>query len=211
MESRNVTLTLKQAKEWYNKGGDLREVALQAFTEKELKEPKFKSIRTLNDAVDALGYAGELNITCSRINSILSDLEKVSRASAASFKLNIIRKALNLGENLSLTKGEVWYPYCPFITENSTYYTREIAEGGVDVVGRIRLGGETYKILGGYALNGAFAGLGCFYSSTTVGYGDTYVGFLGCASREIAQHFGRYFAKEIFEAKYGDMVNYKWA
>ena len=33
---RNVTLTIDKAKEWYKKGGELREVALQAFTEKEL-------------------------------------------------------------------------------------------------------------------------------------------------------------------------------
>lgn len=35
-EERNITLTLEKAKEWYNKGGELREIALQAFTEKEL-------------------------------------------------------------------------------------------------------------------------------------------------------------------------------
>ena len=33
---RNVTLTLDKAKEWYNKGGELREIALQAFTRAEL-------------------------------------------------------------------------------------------------------------------------------------------------------------------------------
>ena len=35
-EERNVTLTLDKAKEWYKKGGELREIALQAFIEKEL-------------------------------------------------------------------------------------------------------------------------------------------------------------------------------
>ena len=35
-EERNITLTLEKAKEWYKKGGDLKQVALQAFTEKEL-------------------------------------------------------------------------------------------------------------------------------------------------------------------------------
>ena len=33
---RNITLTLEKAKEWYKKGGELKEIALQAFTEKEL-------------------------------------------------------------------------------------------------------------------------------------------------------------------------------
>ena len=35
-EERNIKLTLEKAKEWYNKGGELKEIALQAFTEKEL-------------------------------------------------------------------------------------------------------------------------------------------------------------------------------
>ena len=35
-EERNITLTLNKAKEWYKKGGELREIALQAFSEKEL-------------------------------------------------------------------------------------------------------------------------------------------------------------------------------
>ena len=35
-EDRNITLTLDKAKEGYNKGGELKEIALQAFTEKEL-------------------------------------------------------------------------------------------------------------------------------------------------------------------------------
>ena len=36
MNTRNITLTLDKAKEWYNKGGELREIALQAFSKKEL-------------------------------------------------------------------------------------------------------------------------------------------------------------------------------
>lgn len=36
MENRNITLTLDKAKEWYNKGGELKEVALQAYKEEEL-------------------------------------------------------------------------------------------------------------------------------------------------------------------------------
>ena len=35
-EKRNITLTLEKAKEWYKKGGELKEIALQAFSEEEL-------------------------------------------------------------------------------------------------------------------------------------------------------------------------------
>lgn len=34
-------------------------------------------------------------------------------------------------------------------------------------------------------------------------------GFLGCASKEIAEHFGKYFGMLITEAKYGDMVDFE--
>lgn len=36
MQERNITLTLDKAKEWYKKGGELKEVALQAYSEEEL-------------------------------------------------------------------------------------------------------------------------------------------------------------------------------
>ena len=36
MEKRNIQIDLTTAKEWYNQGGDLRQVALQAFSENEL-------------------------------------------------------------------------------------------------------------------------------------------------------------------------------
>lgn len=36
MEERNITISLEKAKEWYQQGGDLKAVALQAFSEDEL-------------------------------------------------------------------------------------------------------------------------------------------------------------------------------
>ena len=38
MEERNVKISLERARDWYNKGGELKEIALSAFTEKEIKE-----------------------------------------------------------------------------------------------------------------------------------------------------------------------------
>ena len=38
MEERNVKISLDKAREWYNQGGELKELALSAFTEKEIKE-----------------------------------------------------------------------------------------------------------------------------------------------------------------------------
>ena len=41
MEQRTVNLDIETAKQWFNKGGELKEIALQAFTEKELN-PKVR-------------------------------------------------------------------------------------------------------------------------------------------------------------------------
>lgn len=35
------------------------------------------------------------------------------------------------------------------------------------------------------------------------------IGFLGCASEDIARHFGKYFGMLITEAKYADMIDFK--
>ena len=36
MEERNIKISLDKAREWYNKGGELKELALSAFTENEI-------------------------------------------------------------------------------------------------------------------------------------------------------------------------------
>ena len=79
---RNVTITLEKAQEWYNSGNDsLKEIALQAFNENELKFD-FRNIKSLSDACSVLGL---------NYNEILSEscyISRISRASAAMFNLN---------------------------------------------------------------------------------------------------------------------------
>lgn len=41
MEIRNIKISLEKAKEWYQKGGELKELVLQAFKEKELTSVRF--------------------------------------------------------------------------------------------------------------------------------------------------------------------------
>ena len=54
-KERNITLTLEKAKEWYKKGGELKEIALQAFTEKELN-PLPKSWKEFAENNARMGY-----------------------------------------------------------------------------------------------------------------------------------------------------------
>ena len=37
MEERNIKISLERARDWYNRGGEYKELALSAFTEKEIK------------------------------------------------------------------------------------------------------------------------------------------------------------------------------
>lgn len=202
MEERNVTISLTQARELFNSGNAaLREVALQAFDKTELI-PNFTDIKTFQDACKAL------KLNYSIMLGIVNTIKQVSRASAAMTKLNIIRKALNLDYDLHLTKdpesSNLYYPCNPFITKSSTYHKSEINSGKMKVIGKIKSEGEEYNVLGGSAHSGDSDGFGRFYSHSGVGFADAYVGFLGCANEEIAQHFGKYFGMLITEAKYAD-------
>ena len=210
MEERNVTVTLDKAKEWFNSGNaTLREIALQAFSEEELTTFDFTKIKTFEDALTALGYKESTKVY---IRNTINDISMYSRASAAMTKLNIIKKALNLGKDLRLTKDTegsyIYYPYNPFITKSSTYCNSEINSGEMEVIGKIKSEGEEYNVLGGFATAGG-AGLGGFCSDYGVGGAYAAFGFLGCANKEIAEHFGKYFGMLITEAKYGDMVDFE--
>ena len=207
MEERNVIVTLNKAKEWFNSGNaTLKEIALQAFSKDELTY-NFKDIKTLENACEALG------LDYSIISIVTKDIATFSKASAAMFKLNIIRKALNLGQDLHLTKNPedsyIYYPYNPFVTKSSTYYKSEINSGKMKVIGKIKSEGEEYNVLSGYANLGGLAGLGSFNSRDGVGAASATFGFLGCANNEIAQHLGKYFGMLIIEAQYGDIVDFE--
>ena len=203
-----INVTLDEAREWYNSGNEtLKELALKCFPLRKLNTHNFENIKTFEDAVNELGNDIE------HANFIVNVLEHQSKASAAMYKLNIVRKALNLGQDLHLTKDPedsyIYYPYNPFVTKSSTYYKSEINSGKMEVIGRIKSEGEEYTILGGSAYHGGDAGLGYFRSGNGVGDANAPVGFLGCANKEIAQHLGKYFGMLITEAKYGDMVDFE--
>ena len=170
MKERNITVTLDKAKEWFNSGNaTLKEIALQAFREEELTW-HYSQIKTLEDACKALGLNYDI------ISIVTKDVATFSKASAAMFKLNIIRKALNLGQDFHLTKdlkgSHFYYPYNPFVTKSSIIYKRELKSGRVKVIGKIKSEEEEYNVLGGIALDGG-AGLGRFYSDPGAGSSPT--------------------------------------
>lgn len=201
---RNIQIRLEEARKWFNsENTTLQEIALRCFTKEELK-CEFKDIKTFKDACTALNFNYDIATVLAK------DISVYSRASAAMFKLNIIRKALNLGQDLYLTKHSsyIYFPYNPFITKNSTYFKDEIDAGKMELIGIIKSKEVEYYVLGDVD-NSGYEGFGCFSSNIGVGHTYANTGFLGCATKEIAQHFSKYFGMLITEAKYGDLVDFE--
>lgn len=207
METRNVTLTLQKAKEFYNSGNAaLKEVALQAFTKEELTAPKYTDIKEFEDAVQALGMdMSDVEYDINGLNSVEGGL---GAHLVAVYKLDIIRKAVNKGHKLSLTEGRVYYPYVRFYSAGSS--AREAASSNGWKLGEtFKADGKKYTLVGGDYSHSCSEGL-AFFSS---GYGAVlpYLGLLGCATEEIAKNMSRYFSKEIFEATYAQHLGtYEW-
>lgn len=207
-KERNVTITLDKAIEWYNSGNaTLKEIALQAFDKEELTAFDFTSIKTFEDACNTL------SIDRKAANYLVRVMDGISKASVAMFKLNIIRKALNLGQDLHLTKdpesSRIYYPYNPLATEGSTLFMDELNSGEIEVIGKIKNEGTLYNVFSGDPSYSYYVGLGDFNPEVGGASANPYIEFLGCASQEIAQHFGRYFGMLITEAKYADMLDFE--
>ena len=206
METRNVTLTLEKAKEFYNSGNAaLKEIALQAFTKEELTIPKFKNIKTFEDALHALGMYRVFNQYPSNIRwmAYFNHIDAIS-------KIDIIRKALNGDWKPSLIKKDiVYYPLVRFYPANKA---KDVANSNGGKLGPSFIAdGEKYTLVGGgssyYSCD--YYGVGYFCGGD--GRVNAYAGLLGCKSEEIAQHMSRYFMKEIFEAVYAQHIGmYEW-
>ena len=199
MEKRNITITINKAIEWYNSENEsLKEIALQAFNESELKFD-FRSIKTFKKACEVL------DIDYDHINSVIKDILIFGGgiSSVEMLKLNIIRKALNLGQDLPFNKNSknpiIYCPYNPCVNKNSTLYKSKLDFGEMEIIGKIKVGKTEYNILSGGAICSCF-NVGCFGN-----YGE----FLGCATEEIAKHFGKYFGMTITKAKYSNLEDFE--
>lgn len=200
METRNISLTLEEAKEWYNSDNDILEaLVLRAFSKEEL-ECSFKNIKSFEDACKVM------KLDYNNMFRIADEIASISTASAAMFKLNIIRRALNLGQDLHLTKGSyLYYPCNPFISKLSPFYKYD---GSVETIGEVKCEGINYKVINSTPHKCDNAGLTNYSSSYYTANTTAATAFLGCATKEIAKHFGTYFGMLITEAKFGDIHDF---
>lgn len=84
----------------------------------------------------------------------------------------------------------IYCPFNPFITKSR--YKDEIDSGIIEIIGEA--GGVSYYVLNSFS---SIEGLGDFNYSTSSGSASANSGFLGCATKEIAQHFGKYHRSEV--------------
>lgn len=118
----------------------------------------------------------------------------------------IVVAALTNNEKRHLTTGDKWYPVVQFCRPKD----KRNCWGDV-LIGTIESEGEKYSVVGGDASDGAFAGLGDFYSDNGVSYSSADFGFRSVSSKEIAQHISTYFGKLLFDVHYGGTnCDWKW-
>lgn len=205
METRNVTLTLQKAKEFYNSdNAALKEVALQAFTKEELTAPNYTDIKTFEDACEALGMEMcmvEYNLA--RLSHIVDGL---GEHLTSIYKLDIIRKALNgVDWKPKIAEGNIYYGWVKFYKESSDVPSDK------KIVGNFIADGQKYLLVGGFGGCKLYDGLGNFSYWYGYGYSDANLGLLCCKSVEIAKYISEQFGKLIFDACYAHHVgSYQW-
>lgn len=205
METRNVTLTLQKAKEFYNSGNAaLKEVALQAFTKEELTTPKYTDIKTFEDACKALGMdMSDVEYDLSHLSGLEGGL---GEHLTAIYKLDIIRKALNGADwKPKMAEGDIYYGWVRFYKKSSNVPSNK------KIIGNFIADGQKYLLAGGFGGFGCCGGLGHFFSGCGYGNSGASLGLLCCKSTEIAQYMSEQFGKLIFDACYAHHVGpYKW-
>lgn len=138
-------------------------------------------------------------------------LDSLSRLSKDSFEWKIaayraIVAAVTYNEQRHLTTEEHWFPTIEFCHPDKVKNCL-----GDTIVGRIKLEGEECDIVGGYASNGMYTGLGFFYSLIGVSYAWTTIGFRSVGSKKAALYISKQFGKLLFEVSYGGTnCNWEW-
>lgn len=165
--------------------------------------PHWKTITTFYDAIT---YVRDYLPECKDL------ITSYTKAMSGSYEFSvvcyrIVVAALTNNEKRHLTTGDKWYPVVQFCRPKD----KRNCWGDV-LIGTIESEGEKYSVVGGYADNGTYAGLGSFYSNNGVSNSTAAVGFRSVSSKEIAEHISTYFGKLLFDVHYGGTnCDWKWA
>lgn len=161
----------------------------------------WKSIKSVGDAIN---YLESKDMCADLINEYRN-----TPCDSYSEKLTayrIVVAALTNNEQRHLTTGERWFPVIQFCKPG-----KEKNCWGSKIIGTIESEGQKYSVVGGYADNGASAGLGVFHSTNAVSYSWSAVGFRSVSRCEIALHISEHFGRLLFDVHYGGVnCDMKW-
>lgn len=161
----------------------------------------WKFIKSVDDAVKYLAS----KCMC------LDLLEEFQNAPSGSYSeklaaYRIVVAALTNNEERHLTTGERWFPVVQFCKPG-----KEENCWGKEIIGTIESEGQKFTVVGGYAHDSAYAGLGSFHSDYGVSDSWHVIGFRSVSRHEIAEHISKYFGRLLFEVHYGGVnCDWKW-
>lgn len=195
----NYELDIRTAKEWYNSEiPELINLALSTYTKKELTEPYFHKIKTVDDAIEYL------NIDLEETNKCIAQIR--TKSFKALYLLSIVNEALNKEHSISFTIGDAYYPWVAYLDKTDTYipsYDNDIVK-----IQDVVINNKKYTIIGGRGIKYAGQGISQYCDNQHKGRCNT-MPQLACATKEIADHMSKYFGSLIFESFYGD-IGIKW-
>lgn len=211
MEIKTLPVTIQQARAWYKTDIlDLKELALSLFDKEKLEGKDYKTITTYYDALCAL----DLDDTITSMP--FCDLLSINRAASAMFKLMIIRRALNLDYEMSLTENPessvaYYVPSVMFIEKGCNQNRRSaLQDEGAEIIGSFKSNGKEYDIIGNVADPYFYYGLAGYDKRGKIGgVISSLSGILGCANEEIAKHFSKHFGVMMIEAVYGSVDDFE--
>lgn len=199
METRNITISIEEARKYYNSNiEELKKIALQAFTKEELKGP-WSNIKTFDQACEYLNLAKEVHIAPNIGFLEVKHLEAV-------YKMDIIRRALNYDTRLR-DDGTIYIP-CLWITDKLKEANKMVKDYEWEIVGKLKLVNTIYYLVGStYARSSSFMRRRGKYNDSNI---NAQEGLFACKSPEIAAHMSRYFVKEMFDVIYSQDYSYTW-
>ena len=125
MEKRNIAISLDKARDWYNRGGEYKELALSAFSDEEIKASMLPN--TWEEFCEM--YPTKINEWHINDDSNIKSLKKVGEQHLAQIKLHQLRDCYRQGwvpdwkyENQN--KWVIFYVYNKYIIEQYSFSSR---------------------------------------------------------------------------------------
>lgn len=195
---KDLTIDLQNAIKWYNGSiKELRDLALKVFSKSELeKYSQWSNIRSWKDVLKALHISKDYTV------------ELPFRACYAA-RVQMIRTALNKDYDIKFNPTEaVWYPELIISPTTGIGPQRSIDIYAKSYCGEIEVRDEREDSYVGVNANHMEYGGGLLLIDSARQVKTVYMNatLLGCATKEIAEHFGKYFYYEILASCYGDKI-----